>query len=283
MAGASLLDHLGPGDHACLVYDDEPLWAWSVASFIRSGLRQHHRILYCGQDADRLPSVLAGQGVDITTALSSGQLTVAGVEAAYLPEGVFDPVASLAAWAGEVATARAAGYRGMRGIGDMSWARHDVRIDQLSWYESQVNRICVDGYTAGVCLYDRRVFSEPELRRVTRTHPATITRHSDPERIPLLRAVRTGESGLRLSGEADLSNRQALRTMVEHLLEEATTRAPVTLDVSELRFADSAAARILLEPAASGGHRLDVVGCSRALRRLLTFHWTGPSGNLRME
>ncbi len=283
MAGASLLDHLGPGDHACLVYDDEPLWAWSVAAFIRSGLRQHHRILYCGQGADRLPSVLAEQGVDVTAALSRGQLTVAGVEAAYLPEGVFDPEASLAAWMGEVEAARAAGYRGMRGIGDMSWAWRGVGLDQVSWYEAQVNRICVDGYTAGLCLYDRRLFGEPELRRVTRTHPATITRHTDPERIPLLRAVRTGDLGLRLSGEADLSNRQALRSMVEHLVEEATTREPVTLDVSDLRFADSAAARILLEPAATGGHLLEVVGCSKALRRLLTFHWAGPSGSLHME
>ncbi|WP_436527275.1 MEDS domain-containing protein [Actinoplanes sp. HUAS TT8] len=283
MAEASLLDHLGPGDHACLVYDDEPLWAGSVASLVRSGLRRHHRIVYCGPDAERLPSVLAGQGVDITMALSSGQLTVAGVEAAYLPDGVFDPEASLAAWAGEVATARAQGYHGMRGIGDMTWARRDVRIDQLSWYEARVNRICVDGYTTGVCLYDRREFSEPELRRVTRTHPSTITRYTDPSRIPLLRVVRTGGSGLRLSGEADLSNRQALRAMVEHLVEEAADREPVTLDLSDLRFADSAAARILLEPAVSGGHRLDVVGCSRSLRRLLAFHWDGPTGRLRLE
>jgi uncharacterized protein YdbL (DUF1318 family) len=53
-------------------------------------------------------------------------------------------------------------------------------IEELSWYETQVNRICVDGYTMGVCLYDRRLFSEPDLRRVTRSHPATITRFTLP-------------------------------------------------------------------------------------------------------
>ncbi|BCY14170.1 MEDS domain-containing protein [Actinoplanes sp. L3-i22] len=281
MAEATLLDRLGPGDHACLVYDDELLWARSLAAFIRSGLRQHHRILYCGKDAGRLAPVLAGQGVDVTAAVRDGQLTVAGAEAAYLPAGVFDPVASLAGWAGEVEAARAAGYRGMRGIGDMSWACRDIGIDQLSWYESQVNRICVDGFTTGLCLYDRRLFDEPALRRVTREHPATITRHTDPSRIPLLRAVRAGEHGLRLSGEADLSNRQALSAVLEHLLEDSpATRPRVTLDVTDLRFADSAAARILLAPAATGGHRLDVVGCSASLRRLLDFHWAGPAGRL---
>ncbi|MFI1992266.1 MEDS domain-containing protein [Actinoplanes sp. NPDC020271] len=283
MAGASLLDRLGPGDHACLVYDDEPLWARSVTSFIRAGLLRHHRVLYCGQDADRLPSVLAGHGVDVAAALRSGQLTMAGVEAAYLSDGVFDPEASLAAWEEEVETARAAGYHGMRGIGDMSWARHGVAMDQLSWYEAQVNRICVDGYTTGVCLYDRRLFGEPELRRVTRTHPATITRHTDPARIPLLRGVRTGELGLRLSGEVDLSNRQALRAMVEHLVAGAPSRVPVTLDVSDLRFADSAAARILLEPAATGAHRLRFFGASAVVRRLLRFHWAGDPVDLVFE
>jgi anti-anti-sigma factor len=185
---------------------------------------------------------------------------------------------------GEVAGARAAGYRGMRGIGDMSWAHRHTVIEELSWYETQVNRICVDGYTMGVCLYDRRLFSEPDLRRVTRSHPATITRYTDPSRIPLLRAVRTGKLGLRLEGEADLSNRQALRAIVEHLAEDnRTVRAQLTLDVSELRFADSAAARILLSPAESGARRLRLVGCSRSLRKLLAFHWSGPAGGLRLE
>ncbi|GIE84430.1 MEDS domain-containing protein [Actinoplanes regularis] len=284
MAEASLLDYLGPGDHACLVFDDEPVWARGVAAFIRAGLRQYHRILYCGPGAGRLPGVLAGQGLDITAALDSGQLSVAGAEAAYLSDGVFDPEASLAAWQGEVETARAAGYRGMRGIGDMSWALRHTGIDQLSWYEARVNRICVDGYTTGVCLYDRRLFSEPDLCRVTRSHPATITRYTDPSRVPLLHAVRTGKLGLRLAGEADLSNRQALRAMVEHLVEDtATDRAPVTLDLSDLRFADSAAARILLASAADGKHRLRVVGASRSVRRLLAFHWSGPAGSLRMD
>ncbi|BCJ42121.1 hypothetical protein GCM10010168_65010 [Actinoplanes ianthinogenes] len=285
MAEASLLDHLSPGDHACLIFDDEPLRARSLAAYIRAGLRQHHRILYHGQSAERLPQVLAGQGVNVTAALHSGQLTLDGPGSAYLTAGVFDAEASLSAWMGEADKARAAGYRGMRGIGDMSWARHLDDVDQLSWYEAQVNRVFADGYAMGICLYDRRLFTEPELRRLTRTHPATITRHTDPERVPLLRGVRSRKPlGLRLEGEADLSNRHALRAMMEHLTEDhPLSRVPLTLDLSRLRFADSAAARILLAPAAAGTHRLQIVGCSPQLHRLLRFHWTGSSEALRID
>ncbi|AEV87810.1 hypothetical protein ACWT_6797 [Actinoplanes sp. SE50] len=272
MAELDALDRLGPGDHACLVFDDESVWARGVASFIRSGLRRHLRIMYCGRDADRLPAILGGLGLNVGAALESGQLALAGVDTAYLRKGVFDPEASLLAWAAQVAAARAAGYRGMVGIGDMSWACRYAGIEQLAWYEAQVNRICVDGFTMGVCLYDRRLFSEPDLRRVTRTHPA-----------PLLRAVRTSEPrGLRVAGEADLSNRQALRAVVEHLIEDtAAGPEPVTLDLSDLRFADSAAARILLTPAR--GTPLRVTGVSGPLRRLLDFHWSGPPEDLRIE
>ncbi|WIM95177.1 MEDS domain-containing protein [Actinoplanes oblitus] len=285
MAASSPLDQLSPGDHACLVFDDEPLRARSVTAYIRAGLRQHHRILYHGQSADRLPAVLASHGVDVSAALDSGQLLLAGPGAAYLTAGVFDAEASLAAWMGEADRARAAGYRGMRGIGDMSWARRLDGVDQLSWYEAQVNRVFADGYAMGICLYDRRLFSELELRRLTRTHPATITRNTDPDRVPLLRGVRTRKPpGLRLAGEADLSNRQALRAMMEHLIEDhVPAPVPLTLDLSRLRFADSAAARTLLGPAAAGTHQLRIAGASPSLRRLLRFHWSGPSAALRIE
>src|SRR5690349_8412555 len=113
MGEASLLDHLGPGDHACLVFDDELWRVGSVAAYIRAGLRQHHRILYCGPGADRLPALLVGHGVDVTAALASGQLSLAAPDRAYLPHGVFDPEVSLAAWMAEADAARAAGYRGM--------------------------------------------------------------------------------------------------------------------------------------------------------------------------
>ena len=87
--------------------------------------------------------------------------------------------------------------------------------------------------------------------------------------MPLLRAVRTTDPiGLRLEGEADLSNRHALEAVTNHLIEDAP--GTLTIDVTALRFADLAAVRIMLRMV-DGRHRLRLVGCSRSLRRLFQF------------
>ena len=73
--------------------------------------------------------------------------------------------------------------------------------------------------------------------------------------------------GVRLAGEVDLSNREALRAVIGHIFEDAPA---ATVDVTDLTFADTAAARILVDAANSGAVRL--VGCSPSLRKLLAFH-----------
>jgi anti-anti-sigma factor len=143
--------------------------------------------------------------------------------------------------------------------------------------EARINRLFAEGFAMGVCLYDRRLFSSGDLREIIRSHPCTITAQTDPEAVPLLRAVRittVAGVGVRLDGEADLSNRNALRTVLEHLAEE--TGRTMIVDVTGLRFADSAAARTLLRVAVTGRLRLRLVGCSHALRRMLVLHGAGP-------
>ncbi|WP_196412182.1 MEDS domain-containing protein [Actinoplanes aureus] len=270
MAATGLLDRLTPGDHVCLIFDDEPLRTRSVAQYIRAGLRDHHRIVYHGPGSDRVEAELTARGVDVRPAIDRGQLRLGGE----CPrDGTFDPEATIESWQEEARRAATAGYRGLRAVGDMSWAvSHDER---LPWYEAEVNRIFAEGYVMGVCLYDRRLFSEARLRRVTRAHPSTVTPETDPRAVPLFRAVRTADPyGIRLEGEADLSNRQAFTAVLEHLTED---RAPtLTVDVAGLRFADSAAVRILVH-VMDGRERVRLVGCSRMLRKLLAFHGAGPA------
>jgi anti-anti-sigma factor len=265
MAESGLLDRLTPGDHVCLVYNDDPLRIRSVAGYIRAGLRDHHRILYDGPGGEQVTTELTAQGVDVRHALDRGQLRFGGQ---YPRGGIFDPDATFESWQAEVRRTAAAGYRGMRAVGDMSWARDEG--DQLFRYEARVNRIFAEGFAMGVCLYDRRLFSEGRLRRVTGTHPTTVTAESDARLVPLLRAVRTADPpGIRLEGEADLSNREAFREVLEHLAE--APGSTLTVDVSRLRFADSASVRILLM-LLGGRRRVVLKGCSGWLRRLLAFH-----------
>jgi anti-anti-sigma factor len=87
--------------------------------------------------------------------------------------------------------------------------------------------------------------------------------------------------GLRLEGEADLAARYALRAVFEHLFTDAGADE-VTVDVRGLRFADRAAARILVR-AGGGPQRLRLVGCSPALLRLLEYSGAAEAGALVVE
>ena len=99
---------------------------------------------------------------------------------AYLPAGRFEPARMLDALAGHIDQAGRDGYRGLRLVGDMTWALAEpAGVDQLAGYEAHVNQLYMDGRALGVCLYDRRAFPRDLLRQVTCAHPASTT--SDAE------------------------------------------------------------------------------------------------------
>ncbi|GIE83248.1 hypothetical protein Aph02nite_91980 [Actinoplanes philippinensis] len=270
MIEAGMLGRLRPGDHACVVVDDDDVRLRSLATYINAGLRDDERILYFGPHPQRLADDL-----DLHAAVGRGQIEVVTPEDSYLAGGAFDPEATMAVWRSEAARARADGYRGLRAIGDMSWAAGPVAgRERLAWYEANVNRVFAERQAMAICLYDRRLFSPAELQRVTWAHPAAVDGATSPDAEPALRFARTVDPpGVRLRGEADLSNRQALRAVLERLADDIPgDGSPVTVDVSGLRFADAATVRILLEAAVAGAPRLRVSGCSPGLRRLLMFN-----------
>ncbi|MDI6102364.1 MEDS domain-containing protein [Actinoplanes sp. NEAU-A12] len=284
MIEAGMLDRLRPGDHACVVIGDDETRVRCLATYISAGLRESDRILYLGPDPDGLAGDLVAAGVNAHPALARGQLVMATPEQAYLASGTFDPEVTMAGWRTEAGRAQADGYRGLRAIGDMSWAARPVPgADDLAWYEANVNRVFADGGAMAICVYDRRLFSAIDMERVNRAHPASVEPGADPEEDPALRFIRTFDPpGVRLRGEADLSNRQALRAVLERLADDTPADGrPLTVDVSELAFADAAAMRILM--AAAGASRVRVTGSSPSLRRLLAFHGADAVAGLTVE
>ncbi|MBG0561514.1 MEDS domain-containing protein [Actinoplanes aureus] len=280
------IERLSLGDHACVVFEDDETRTRTLAAYIQAGLRRRHRILYFGGEPGEVEAALAGQGTDPRSALAAGQLRMATVESTYLAAGHFDPLASIEGWRAASAEALAAGYRGLRAVGDMSWGATAVPgADQLPWYEANVNRVFADGYAMGLCLYDRRLFSDADLRRVCWAHPVTVDDDTDPQAVPLLRAVRTTRpAGIRFEGEADLSNRQAMRAILDHLVEDMPgTGEPLVVDISGLRFVDGATIRMLIDAAARAADRLRVVGCSPHMQRLLAFNGADATTGLIVE
>jgi anti-anti-sigma factor len=275
VGGLPLLDRVALGDHVCWAVDDDTVRSEAIAGFVRAGLQARQKVIYCGDDPDGVLASLRRHGVGIRAPLATGQLSAYPAQDCYLTGGRFDPAAALVRWRAVIDGAQAEGYPGIRVLGDMAWASRDGGpTAALQWYEAQVNTIVLDGYVAGVCAYDPRLFDPLELRRLSWTHPAAAGPVAAFDPATALRVQRTREpSGLRLTGEVDLSNRLALKVVVGHLFDDGP--AEVTVDVGGLTFADTAAVRLLVAAAAAGPGRMRLTGCSPALLRLLDFHRAG--------
>jgi anti-anti-sigma factor len=266
---------LRPGDHLCWSYGTDRARDDAVAGCVRAGLREGHRVVYFTESLspDKVIADLAGRGVDVDGTVRSGQLRVRRAAETYLAGGRFEPEAVIAGWAAEADSARADGWSALRAIGDMSWAatRPVPGAGRIDWYEAQVNRVFAGGDSLAMCLYDRRLFDPRTRYRIEWAHPTT----AGPDVTPPagLRMLRTEQPpGIRLEGEADLSNRQALRAVLGHLAADTPGAQQVTVDLSGLRFADLAATRIIVEAAAQAPDRIRVVGASSTLRTLLRFN-----------
>jgi len=269
VGGLPLLDQVALGDHVCWTVDDDATRMTAIAGFVRAGLNAGQRVIYCGDEPEAVLAGLERHGVGARAALEQGLLRATTAEAAYLTGGVFDPELTMALWRATIDRARSEGCPGIRVVGDMTWASRRVPgAERLPWYEAQVNSVFMEGFVAGVCAYDRRRFDPLALRRLGWAHPGSAATRLPFEPASALRARRVRDPyGLRLAGEVDLSNRDALRAVIEHLYDE---QPAATVDVHDLTFADTAASRILVDAAARGTLRL--VGVSTPLRRLLDFH-----------
>ncbi|WP_164842621.1 MEDS domain-containing protein [Actinoplanes solisilvae] len=280
MAGLALLDRLELGDHVCWTVDDDEVRQEAIVRVLHDGLRARHKAVYSGDQPEAVLAALARDGAGIREAIGSGQLTAVTPEGSYLAGGAFDAEDTLAHWHEQKARARAEGYLGMRVVGDMSWATRRVPgAERLGWYEAQINTVFTDGYVMGICAYDRRLFNPLLLRRLALAHPGAAgpLLPFDPD--TSLRVRRTTEPyGLWLSGEADMSNRDALTALVEEAFGQRDEEPVVTVDVTALRFADTAAARVLLDAAGRGP--MHIVGCSPVMLRLLYFHGAGTTPGL---
>jgi anti-anti-sigma factor len=168
----------------------------------------------------------------------------------------------------------------------MAWAMGPVPgVEHLEWYEAQINPLCVAGDALAICVYDRRVFSGGDLRVAASAHTSSTTVVTGTGWAQLLRIRRVNDpAGLRLIGEADLSNRRALASVLTTLIEDPPHRdRPLVIDVRELRFADGAAANLLLRAAAASPSGMRIVGCSPSVARLLDLVGPGTVAGLTVE
>ncbi|MDR7275194.1 MEDS domain-containing protein [Catenuloplanes atrovinosus] len=222
-----MVETLRPGDHVCWTVgtDDEQLDV--TARFIADGLARRHRIVYFTHSLLPLAvsAGLTARGVPVARAVADGQLRITPSSGGYLATGRFDASAMPGAWAAEQDAARAAGWSGLRAIGDMAWAASRLPgAEDLAAYEARVNRVFAEGYAMALCLYDRRLFTAAELNPIMSAHPCAKGAADERGWRPALRMrVTATPPRLTLRGEIDASNRDAVAAMLETLAAESAT------------------------------------------------------------
>ncbi|WP_186316098.1 STAS domain-containing protein [Catellatospora sichuanensis] len=108
-------------------------------------------------------------------------------------------------------------------------------------------------------------------RQVTHAHPASTGSSAEAGWSPLLRIRRTRHPyGLRLTGEADLSNQQALAAALDAVLDrQPDPAAPILIDIAGLWFADAATATLLGQLALRAPAGVHLAGAQPAVETVL--------------
>jgi hypothetical protein len=263
-----------PGDHVCAFVDGADDGLDVMAQAVTAGVAAGDRVLVYSESMPpaAVLDLLEARGVALGPTQRAGQVQVLTAEDAGPPAGRFEPRRMIDSLRRHVRQAGADRYAGLRLVGDMTRVlRRPAAADGLADYEAQVNRLYLDGQALGICLYDRHAVDGDLLHRVAGAHPAMVGADAETGWVPLLRIRRTrAPYGLRLVGEADVSNRLALDAAVEAVLDEQPDPAvPIHVDVEGLRFADAAAAALLGRLATRAPAGAHLAGCQSAVEAVL--------------
>jgi len=236
MADASAqITELTVDDHACLTFGEPEELLDLTAAFIRDGLASGLKVVWLSDAASQLAE-LGRRGVAVQPARGRGQLVTAGCQGRLLSGQEFHADAALGWLAGQVESARAAGFAGLRVAVDMGWALRPVTgIEELPRFEEGI-AAALEGTAASVlCQYDRDRFDPVTLASVAGSHTRSVaaaTYHADP----VLRICRQyAPPGIRIAGEIDY---QAAGPLALALAEAVRLGGDIVVNLAGLAFAD---------------------------------------------
>lgn len=165
------------GEHLCLIYENATEQLAAVVPFLQEGLARNDRCVYVADEssAEEVTQALAAGGVDVAGAHQRGALILLTPREAYLRSGEFDPHAMIDFLHQAVEDALAAGFSGLRGVGEMTWALGtEAGRDRLIEYEALLNDFFPTSRASGLCLYHRPRFAPSVIHDILRTHPVAV-------------------------------------------------------------------------------------------------------------
>ena len=229
------LGNLQPGTHLCAFHRDDGQVARSSATFVGQGLAAGDQLLYVGSDdqAHQLLTTLSDV-VPVDEALASGQLQIRSFAEAYGTRRPDDLGAVAEGFRASAERSRTEGFPGLRvaarmdGLTDLLGSPAEV----LRW-ERMSTTLQREIGVSSVCHYDLRLVDDALVGLLVGEHAGLSPEQADA---PLARFVPVGDPwGLRVLGELDLSNRDAL---VRVLRSRTDVTPRVHVDLAGLTFAD---------------------------------------------
>lgn len=171
------MEKLGRHDHLCLIYETREEQFSAVIPFVRIGLARGEKCLYVVDD-NTAAEVIGGMkaaGMEVESAVASGQLTIVSKQDAYLTQGYFDPDWMIAFLKQATDEAVAEGFAALRVTGEMTWVLGgDPGTERLMEYEAKLNYFFPENPALAICQYNRNRFSPEIIKDVISTHPLII-------------------------------------------------------------------------------------------------------------
>jgi hypothetical protein len=229
------LGNLEPGTHLCAFHRDDDQLLRSTTTFVGQALATGDQLLYVAPD-DQVDGMLAGLPGDVRVddALASGQLLIRSFAEAYGTRRPDDLGTVAEGFRASAERSRKDGFPALRVA-----ARMDGLVDLLGSpaevlrWERMATGIQRDIGVSSVCHYDLRLVDDALVGLLVGEHAGLSPEQADA---PLATFVPVGDPwGLRVLGELDLSNRDAL---VRVLRSRTDVTPRVHVDLAGLTFAD---------------------------------------------
>jgi len=184
---------LPPGSHVCRVVESaDEFDAWATEC-LADGARRGEK-LFCFAPQARLDKLPVG----------GGTVTVADPSAAFLSGGPVEPAVMFAMFRRETATARRAGYRGLRLVADMDWLlSHQPTPAELAEFELLLDEVVTQLGVTVVCAYRTEHFAAASIAEMVAVHPHTS---GTPPFEPGFRMWNVAGGTWAVSGEVDQDN-----------------------------------------------------------------------------
>lgn len=206
-----------PGDHMGWAFTGAREFAALATSCLMEGAALGERVIYVAEHPD--PSAVAA----LSGITGEGDLQVLPVADVYGISGVVDPEAQLAWHAGELESALAAGYSGLRVVSDNTpLVTSDAGLAAWRRYELLSDQFAATHPATALCAFDAQRLDPGRLAQLAAMHP--LSSASGP--VPPFRLFFQG-STLRLAGTVNATSLASLRQALAEL--PAGTPAAVDL------------------------------------------------------